>query len=182
MKKKNSGVTLIELEAVIGIIAVLFLITAPFYRNFQTKLLLKSSSESISSYIKNAKSLAINYNRKFSIIIDPIQSKISTYDYIDTDPDNPFVSDTDAIARRDQEVAEAGDVKSDAIQNVSDYTLPGQLEITTSGAITQITVSSSGSMNGCSIWIKNKSGDSCYTVTTTTTGAIRIYDYEKPQN
>jgi len=178
--RNNDGITLIELIAVIGIIGIIYLISVPIYNMFQSTMLLKSTSQGIKNYIEQAKSLAQNYNRTFSIILDPAQGKLSTYDYIDPDANNPFHSDADATARYTQEVADAGNDAAKAVQKVKDYLVPRQLTLTTNAAANKITVSSAGTMNACSVWIQKNGTNTYYTITTnSTTGGVRVYNYKK---
>jgi prepilin-type N-terminal cleavage/methylation domain-containing protein len=159
MKKtlgNNHGITLIELIAVIGIIGIIYLISAPLYRTFQTTMLLKGTSRGVVSYIEQAKSLAMNFNRSFKVAIDTTSNKLAT---------------TDTLAVETTE---------DKIQKVKEYLIPRQLKIkATSATGNELTISSTGSMESCSIKISNTQGTSCYTITTSGTGTLRIYPYEK---
>lgn len=178
--RKSPGITLIELIAVIGIIGIVYLISVPLYSMFQSTMLLKSTSQGIKNYIEQAKSLAQNYNRTFTIIVDPAEGKLATYDYIDPDVNNPYNNDADAVARRNQELIDANNDVTKAIQKVKDYIVPRQLTISANAGSMKITVSSAGTMNACSIWIRKNGTDKYYTVTTNaSTGGVRVYNYKK---
>lgn len=174
--RKSPGITLIELIAVIGIIGIVYLISVPLYSMFQSTMILKSTSQGIKNYIEQAKSLAANYNRTFTIIIDSAQGKLATYDYIDPDANNPFHADADATTRYTQEVADAGNDATKAVQKVKDFIVSRQLTLSTRSG-NKITVSSAGTMTGITIWIQKNGTDKYYTVTTRpATGGVMIYN------
>lgn len=154
--KAQAGITLIELIAVIGIMGIIYLISAPIYRTFQTTMLLKGTSRGIVSYIEQAKSLAMNFNRSFKVSIDVTNNKLTTTDTLTTE------------------------TTEDKIQTAKDYLIPRQLKIkSTTATGNELTISSTGSMESCSIKISNIQGTSCYTITTTGTGTLQIYPYDK---
>jgi len=167
-RNNSNGITLIELIAVIGIIGIIYLVSVPLYRGFQTTMVLKSTAQGVKNYIEQAKSNALNYNRTFTVELNPTDQKLTTKDSLE----DLQTSDPTAYA---QEISEGG-----AIQKIKDFIAPKQVAITmTEGANNKIAVSSSNTMNACSIWIQKTGTTRYYTITTNSTGGVRIYAYKK---
>ncbi|MFC2149273.1 Tfp pilus assembly protein FimT/FimU [Candidatus Auribacterota bacterium] len=151
----NSGVTLIELIAVLGIISIIFFITVPFYRQFRTSMVLKNTSKGIVSYIAEARSYAKNFNRDFEVNFDTTNHKLTI---------------TDSLPQGDQ-------TDEDVIQYFDDLEIPRTFLLTTNADSNKLTIHPSGTTNACSIWI-NK-GTKYHTVTVSSMGTLRIYNYNK---
>lgn len=65
LRKKNSGVTLIELMTVIIIMTMLTLMSMPMLSRFTRNLKLKNSSKIVASMLQLGKSLAITKNKNY---------------------------------------------------------------------------------------------------------------------
>lgn len=172
MNEKN-GHTIFELVVVIAIMVALLGISSVFFHNFGRGAELKYAARQIAGALRTARSEAVTKGKPYSVLFDTINEKYWIEDnrnrILDKQFSVPYGVDIVDISN---DVSQPPSGNQPAVHRFISFQPTGRALEARSVHIARV-----NEPMAVNILINNPDRRKCFTVTATTAGAIRFYDY-----